>query len=87
MGSVAPGWTTQDTVWGAYEPGEGSDQFEAQEHTATMPVRFRIRYRSDIDATWRVQFDSRNFPLIAPPVDPDGRRRELHLYTREEVSD
>jgi SPP1 family predicted phage head-tail adaptor len=47
-----------------------------QQHGQYTAV-FRIRYRTDIDATMRVVCLGENFDIAGPPVDVDGK----HLLT------
>lgn len=46
-------------------------------------ARFRIRYRTDILATWRVEWRGQTYELVEPPLNLDGRRRFLWLRGRQ----
>lgn len=78
-------WTTQATVWGSMEGLSGTSRTGI---TAESGVRFRIRYRSDITARWRIGLSgtSRKFQLVSPPIDEEGRRRDLVLVTQEQFA-
>lgn len=63
------------------------EQFAAQQISAEIDTRIRIRFRRGITAKMRVRhlvsagspslFDY--YDIVGPPVDIGGRRRELHL--------
>lgn len=76
-------WLPVDTVWGSVEPLRGREFWAAQQAHAELTVRVRIRYRSDVKAAWRVLAQDQTLELVAPPVDPDLRHRELELLCRE----
>lgn len=78
-------WNVRATVWGAMEGLSGTTRTGI---AAESGVRFRIRYRSDITARWRVGLNgtSRKFLLVSPPIDEEGRRRELVLITQEKLA-
>jgi SPP1 family predicted phage head-tail adaptor len=83
FGSAVETWTDAFTAWGRFEP-TGTREFpQAQKRNAETIGRFRIRYRSGIDAdTHRIVFDGRIFD-IQPPVDMSGSRRELLIEASE----
>lgn len=68
-----------DTVWGGAEPIRGSEFFAAGQQQAQVDVRFRIRHRSDVLASWRVVWRGVPYALIAPPIDTHGARVQLEL--------
>lgn len=78
-------WPVQATVWGSMEGLSGTSRSGI---TAEAGVRFRIRYRSDITPRWRVGLEgtARKFQIVVPPMDPDGRGRELILVTQELIA-
>jgi len=81
-GGEVPGWTTLATVWAAVEFLQGREYFDAQQIQAQANVRVRLRYRSDVTSDMRVVWDSRNFLIVAPPME-DSKRRELVLLCQE----
>lgn len=82
-GAIQEEWTTDFTVYGAFEP-LGSDEFPAfNKRHAKSTARFRIRYRPGIDsAKHRIYFQSRVWDIY-PPLNPDGRKIELHIEATE----
>lgn len=89
-GQAVRGWTDVATVWAALEPARGRRTFDAQKVTADCDVVIRIRFRADVDATWRIQQTDRatspattkHFRIVAPPDRPHDGRSELVLYCK-----
>lgn len=84
--SVAAGeatvvWTVKGTAYGSLEADRGSED----RVTAQLGYLVTLRYRSDITARWRLGLKgtARKFQITAPPMDPDGRRRELQVRAIE----
>lgn len=65
------------------EPLQGREFYQAQQAQSEVTVRFRIRYRSGLDASMRIVFEGRYFGIISPPIDPNMQHRELHLMCAE----
>jgi len=73
-------WTVRATVWASFE----ADTSREARLTGEATYRIGLRYRGDVTARWRVGLGaSRKFTIVAPPQDPDGRRRELHVLATE----
>ena len=86
MGQDTITWTTVATVWAEVVPVRGAEFFAAAQTQASQTLKFRIWFREDVDATWRLIWQSRNHDIIA--VMPFGRSRErLELYATEGVKD
>ena len=66
------------------EPLRSREFFEAQQNNAEITLRIVIRYRSDVDADWRVvdQATGLAYEVVGQPIDPDMRHKELHLMCR-----
>ncbi len=77
-GAVSESWISRGYVWAAYMPQTGAERFQSMQETGLTLATFRIRWRSGVDETWRVQHDGRTWELIAPPVE-QGRRSYLDL--------
>jgi SPP1 family predicted phage head-tail adaptor len=81
----------QSGVWSAFaadipasfEPLTGKESVAGNQETSRVTARFRIRYRAGITAAMRVNLGGRLFEIVAPPIDPRGSGRELHLLTAE----
>jgi SPP1 family predicted phage head-tail adaptor len=79
-------------AWAAIEDLSGSELLRAQEVQSEISVRVTVLF---LDApiglanTWRIQTrvglpgGPRILELASPPIDPDGRRRELQLLCKE----
>lgn len=70
-------------VWADVTDLSGREFWSAQQVQAEVTTRVRIRYLSGIKATMTIEHGSRTLEIASPPIDPDGRRRELHLMCRE----
>ena len=68
----------------AIEPLRSREYFAAQQTNAEITLRVVIRHRDDVDADWRVvdQATGQAYQVVGLPIDPDMRRRELHLMCR-----
>lgn len=79
---VVPVWTDVATIWMAIEPYTGSWGFAAKQANSTAKGRIRIRYRSDIQPTWRVKFGDRYLYFVTF-LNPEERNRELIIEYSE----
>lgn len=72
-----PTWATLATVWASVDDRSGGESFQAEQLTAYRHTVFIIRYRSGIDETMRIVYNSRtyNIRLIKNP----DRRRTLEI--------
>ena len=77
------GWIDVATVWASIEPLRGREFWAAQQVNAEQTVKVGIRYRPGVTSAMRVLHGSRIFELVAPPIDPENRHRELVLHCRE----
>lgn len=78
-------WSAVATVYGEVRDIRGREFWESgQSQGGLVTSRVRIRYRSDVDRNMRVVHGTRAL-MIEAVIDPDGRRRELHLMCREDV--
>ena len=78
------GYADVGTERAAIEPLQTREYFAAQQANAEITLRVVIRYRDDVDADWRVvdQATGQAYQVVGLPIDPDRRRRELHLMCR-----
>jgi len=70
------------TIWGSLV---GLSGIESPAIQANADHRIGIRFRADLTVRDRLRLDTRVFEITSPPIDPDGRRRELELLVREQV--
>lgn len=65
-GEAEDSWTTATTVWGSIEPIKGREMIhQSNQQVGELTHRVRMRYNSTITAQHRIQWDSRNFEIIA----------------------
>ena len=82
VGGVVESWATTATVWAAVEPLRGREFYQARAEQAGVDTRIRIRYRSGITPKMRISWGSHVYDIEAV-IEPDSRRRELHLMCSE----
>jgi len=75
-------WFTYATVWAAVEPLTGRELYEAQQISAEVTVRVRVRYLKSMSTEHRVLFDSRGFNVNFVQ-NLEERNRELVLLCKE----
>ena len=75
-------WTDVARVWAAVEPNAGRRYFEALQANAEVSGVVRIRYRIDIDPTWRLSHNSRTLEIVAIK-NPQERNKEMLIYYKD----
>lgn len=85
-GETTETWSEYITAWAAVEPLKGSEYFDASATQAQVDVRVVLRYRAGVIPGMRVKFGSRYFD-IQSVVEPQTKRREIHLMCREYFGD
>ena len=84
-GDEITGWEAVADVWAGIEPGtSGTEVTEADRTVETVPTEITIRYRTDVDARWRVQ-DRDHLFEIRGIADISRRRASLILNCMEVV--
>lgn len=73
-------WRVVATVWARQVPQRGSERFAAAQVAGTAVLTFQMRYRSDLTASDRLEFEGRSYEITAPPREI-GRRRETEVDT------
>lgn len=81
IGGVVSGWSHVAYVWGEWLPEKGREYIVAQTRVSEAVGVLRVRYRSDIAATWRIVVDGDVYEVAAPPVRV-GRRSFLDLILK-----
>lgn len=79
VGARSGAWTTVAEVWAAAEPVSSREQFAAGQINAEGLVRFRIRYRDDVLASWRVLWRNVPHAIVGEPIDVRGERVALEI--------
>jgi SPP1 family predicted phage head-tail adaptor len=83
-GDVVSGWATIATVWGEVVDLSGREYFAAQQVNAEVTTRMRIRYLAGVTPKMRGVVNGRTLEILSV-LEPEGRRRELHLMCKEVV--
>ena len=76
-GGMVETFADQATVWAEARPPTGSEVFKAAQFNARIDRIFIIRWRSGIDPTWRVSFESAFYDIYS--VSEIGRREGLMI--------
>lgn len=87
LGQVVRTWANVATVWAQAQPVRGREFFTESGAAARADVRFRIRYRPDVTADWRVQWRGQPYALVAAPIDVNGKKVMLELMCSAGVGD
>ena len=73
-------WADIAEVWADMTYQSGGEDYQADQRVAERIVKFTIRYRSDVDETCRVYYDSRYFYIEG--IERMHRKRYLILKSR-----
>lgn len=86
FGQPIESWTTYMTVWAAIEPLEGRELLLAQQVSAEVTIRVRIRYDSGntVSPKHRIIEGSRILEIVNV-INPLGRNEKLILMCKEIV--
>lgn len=76
-------YTDVVSVWARVQSRSSDDAVIGHARRAVTRLDVRIRWRSDVNSTWRVRYDDTLLPIVGL-ADPDGRRRWLDLIIEEE---
>lgn len=76
------GWRLVTDVWASVTPNFGQEQDEASRTVSVNRLAIVIRYRSDIDARWRLR-DGRHTYEIDALFDVQRRGSQLQLHCKE----
>lgn len=82
MGGEIVTWTSSDPIPAEAEPIRGREYVALQQSESELEVRFRIRYRTGITPDCRVTWRDTDYELVSPPIDVNGRLREMELMCR-----
>lgn len=83
-GEMEDAWINFATVWASIEGISGREYFMAHQTQAQTDYRIKMRYIDGVKPSMRVIYGVRIFN-IQSVLDPDGRRKELHLMCKEVV--
>lgn len=75
------------TVWAKVAALTAKTSDEYEQEVPEIFYRVTIRYRRDVAVTDRLQYGSRIFELLGPPIDIKEKHAYLRLECREVVPD
>jgi len=85
FGDVIRTWSTVATVWASINPLSGREYLAARQAQAETTTRIQIRFRSDIDETWRVTWSGHTYDIDVVLADPMNAKH-LTLMVHEVTS-
>lgn len=83
VGQPVDSWQTFATRWAEVTDVEGRELVRDGAYSAQVTTLVRIRHLDGVTADMRVVHGSRTLELVGPPIDKEGRVRELELPCRE----
>lgn len=69
MGGFTETWTDIDTVWAKKTTHRSDEAVQAMQLTGTATHNFRIHYRRDVRASWRIKDGVKYMAIIGPPIE------------------
>ncbi|OCL28412.1 phage head closure protein [Gilliamella sp. wkB171] len=88
FGQVIKEWKDIATVWAEVKAVTGKELMLSQQEMSSITIRIYIRYRKDIDTTWRIKHlivGSQYLNIKA--VLPDAKRTYLELLCEGGLND
>ena len=87
LGQRVEGWVDIAAVWAEVTPLRGREFFAAGAMQSEAVVRFRIRWRADVQGTHRVLWRGVPHAIVAEPIDVKGGKHTLELMCAAGVRD
>jgi len=75
LGNASGAWSDVATVWARARPLRSRELFAAGQTENLTDVEFTIRWRDDVDSTWRVLWRGVAHDITGAPIDIDGGKR------------
>lgn len=85
-GSLVQSWPVSsppDEVWAEVISERGTESFQAARVNARETIRVRVRYRADVQTSWRLTWNDRNYDVKY--ID-EADRRKGDLWLTAELS-
>ena len=79
-GEPIESWNLIAEVWASRAQLSGRELFESDQVAAEALYRFRLYYRTDLDATCRIVYDGKNYDIKS--VAEIGRREGLEVLAQ-----
>ena len=87
-GAVRVGqWEHILTLWGQFVPLSVKDIIAGQAQDSQITARAKIRYRTDIDGTMRVEHAGQMYEIVGEPLADNRTGREYLTLVLKGVSD
>lgn len=86
-GLITTAWQTQAMVWAAVEALSAREFIQSAAMQSQVTARITIRYRDDIDATWRVVHRGRVYNVHGVLPDADSGLEYITLPVSQGVND
>ena len=87
QGGYVTAYVPRAPIWGKSMPLTAKTVDQYEQLTPEILHRITIRYRRDVAVTDRIQYGSRVFEQLGPPVDVGEKHAYLRLECREVVAD
>lgn len=87
LGQASGAWTDVVTVWGKARPLRSRELFAAGQIQNVSDVEFTIRWRGDVESTWRVVWRDTPHDITGTPIDIDGQRQWMQLLASTGIRD
>jgi len=86
-GILTTTWQTVDTVWASVEPLSAREFIQSGQGQAAVTARVTIRYRPDVDASWRALHRGKVYNIAGVLADRDSGLEYLTLPVSTGVND
>ena len=87
QGQPSGAWVEQAIVWGRARPLRSRELFAAGQTQNVSDVEFTIRWRADVQTTWRVLWRGVPHDITGAPIDIDGQQQWLQLLASTGMRD
>ena len=81
-GGATTTWSTFATVWADVVPLKGREYFQAATANTEVDAMIRTRYITGVTADMRIVHGSTVYDIQSPPINVDGRNRELQMMCK-----
>lgn len=77
-GGVTESYAEFATVWASVKDLRGTQFFAAQQSNSEITTKFQIRYRNDLTAKDRIEWNGKQYEIIGMPIEI-GRNEGLEI--------
>jgi len=74
MGGFNETWVDAATVWAKKTTHRSNEAVQGMMTTGLAVHNYRVRYRKDVNSSWRIKDGDGYLNIVGPPVEIDGRR-------------